>query len=92
MRQYFDNAAKRDLWDIIKQYVHTYKCNRRSLESIFNRKEDSIPQDNFNINHPDESKGDSAVSSTKEIHLRRTIFKDHDLVCFVVNPVFVTIY
>lgn len=89
MRQYFDCPAKRDLWARVKDLIRTDKCNRRSFDSIFSRKEDKM-QLEISVNHSDEAKQGAGSLYLKEPHLKRTIFKDHDLVCFVVNPVFIS--
>jgi predicted aconitase len=86
MRQYLDCPAKRDIWEKVKNKVHQAKCNSRSLDSVFSKKEDKAHLDIY-VDHSEETKT-YAGSLAKEIHLKRTIFKDHDLVCFVVNPVF----
>jgi hypothetical protein len=83
MRQYLDCPAKRDIWEKVKN--NQAKCNSRSLDSLFSKKEDKTHID-INADHLEETKT-YAGSLAKEIHFKRTIFKDHDLVCFVVNPV-----
>lgn len=86
MRQYLDCPAKRDLWEKVKNKVRAEKCNSHSLESFFSRKEEKTPID-VNIHNSDEAKPPTGSLSSKETHANRTVFRDQDIVCFVVNPV-----
>jgi hypothetical protein len=87
MRHYLDCPAKRDIWEKVKDKLQTAKYSNHLLRSFF--KEDKSLLVDVNTDNCEEAKvSTGSSSSAKEVHFKRTIFKDHDILCFVVNPVF----